>query len=280
MMRRIVEVDELVTYRRQLRRNSLRIGFVPTMGALHDGHLSLVRIAKRHADAVIASVFVNPKQFGPGEDFERYPRDLDSDAHRLALEGCDAVFAPDTGAFYPPGFQTRVSVTEVAQGLCGASRPGHFDGVTTVVAKLFHLVAPDVAVFGEKDFQQLAVIRRMVTDLAFDVDVVGAPIVREDDGLAMSSRNAYLSPEERARALALSRGLFAAQSAHARGERDAAALVAVARAELDAAGIAPEYLELRDAGDLAPVARVEGPSVLLVAARVGATRLIDNVRLG
>jgi pantoate--beta-alanine ligase len=278
-MHRFVRPDDLVRHRRRLRQDGLRIGFVPTMGALHAGHRSLVRIAKQHADVVVASVFVNPKQFGPNEDFARYPRDLEADAQLLDREGCDLLFAPEVDALYPPGFQTEVRVPELSRGLCGDHRPGHFDGVATVVAKLLNLVGPHVAVFGEKDFQQLAVIRQLVADLSIDVEIVGAPIVREPDGLAMSSRNAYLSPEERSRALSLSRGLFAARDAYAAGERDAPRLLAAARAPMRKTGVEPEYLELRSFHDLAPLERADGPCAVLVAAPVGRTRLIDNVIL-
>jgi pantoate--beta-alanine ligase len=276
-MLRVERPDELVRHRKRSKGST--VAFVPTMGALHAGHLSLVRLAKQHADTVIASVFVNPKQFGPGEDFARYPRDLEADARLLDAEGCDLLFAPRVDALYPRGFQTEVRVPELSRGLCGDHRPGHFDGVATVVAKLLNLARPDVAVFGEKDFQQLAIIRRLVTDLSLDVRILGAPIVREPDGLAMSSRNAYLSADDRARAASLSRGLFAAKAAYAAGERGASALLAVARAELEAASVVPEYLELRSFEDLRPLDRAEGPSVLLVAAQVGTTRLIDNLVL-
>lgn len=279
-MERCVRIDELVRRRRRLRQEGLRIGFVPTMGALHEGHSALVRVAREHADHVVVSIFVNPKQFGPAEDLARYPRDLEGDAERLEREGCDTLFAPEAEAMYPPGFETRVSVPETASGLCGAQRPGHFDGVATVVAKLFNIVAPDVAVFGEKDFQQLAVIRRMVADLAFELEIVGVPTVREPDGLALSSRNVYLSPEERARALSLGNGLSAARAAHAAGERRPGVLIAAARAPMAAARVEPEYLELRSFDDLRPVERADGPCVLLVAAKIGGTRLIDNVILG
>jgi len=278
-MERILSGAALVERRRDLRARDLRVGFVPTMGALHEGHLSLVALARARADFVIASIFVNPKQFGPDEDFERYPRDLGRDAEQLAGAGCDALFHPDVEDFYPPGFETTVSLSNITRGLCGDHRPGHFDGVATVVAKLFNLVAPHVAVFGEKDFQQLALIRRMVADLSFDVEVVGAPIVREPDGLARSSRNVYLSTADRERARSISRGLFAARAAFESGVVDARALLDLAGAEMDGAGVRPEYLELRSSVDLTRRDRVDGPSVLLVAALVGSTRLIDNVRL-
>lgn len=258
----------------------LRVALVPTMGALHDGHLSLVTLARARAEVVVASIFVNPKQFGPSEDFSRYPRDLEGDGAKLASAGCNVLFAPEVAEIYPAGFQTVVSVTSASRGLCGDLRPGHFEGVATIVLKLFSIVRPDVAIFGEKDYQQLTVLRRMTADLALDVEIAGAPLMRDPDGLAMSSRNAYLTADERVRALSLSAGLRAAAAAHDRGERSAAALLQIARAPLDFAGVEPEYLELRSAGDLTPLTQVDRPAVLLVAARVGKTRLIDNWILG
>ena len=265
---------------RPLQAGGLRVGCVPTMGALHAGHLSLIAEAKRRAEVVVATIFVNPLQFGPTEDLAKYPRQLERDAEQLAAAGCDVLFAPDPSEMYPSGFQTSVEVAEVTQGLCGAIRPGHFRGVTTVVLKLLSIVRPDVAVFGEKDYQQLTVIRQMARDLALDVEIVGGALVRDPDGLAMSSRNAYLSADDRARALSLSRGLAAAAALHAAGTRDAVALLAAARAPLEAAGLVPEYLDLRAADDLRPLDRADVPAVLLVAARVGSTRLIDNQKLG
>ncbi|MCK6544704.1 pantoate--beta-alanine ligase [Myxococcota bacterium] len=278
-MQIIRSIAALKTHLRAIQGDGLRIGLVPTMGALHPGHVSLVQHAKRHADVIVASVFVNPTQFGPNEDFSRYPRDLEGDAAKLAAGGCHVLFAPDVAEMYPEGFQTEVQVTRVSRGLCGDRRPGHFQGVATVVLKLFSIVRPDVAVFGEKDFQQLTVLKTLARDLSLDVEVLGAPLIRESDGLAMSSRNVYLSAEDRARALSLSRGLFAAKAALDAGEQDGAALVANAQAELDRAGITPEYLEVRDFTTLEPLATVSGPSVILVAARVGTTRLIDNLIL-
>jgi pantoate--beta-alanine ligase len=260
-----------------------RLALVPTMGYLHDGHLSLLREARLRADAAgrrglsLASIFVNPTQFGPGEDLARYPRDLPGDLEKCAAAGVDWVLAPDDpAAMFAPDHQTWVTVERTSQGLCGASRPGHFRGVATVVAKLFHLTRPHVALFGEKDYQQLAVIRAMVRDLALGLEVVGMPIVREPDGLARSSRNAYLSPDERRRALALSQALAEARETAARGERDPAALAARARARLEAAQARVDYVELVHPASLAPVARAEPGTVLLLAAFVGRTRLIDN----
>lgn len=263
-----------------------RVALVTTMGFLHDGHASLLREARRRADQggrrglAVATIFVNPTQFGPNEDLARYPRDLEGDLARCAAEGIDAVLAPARAeAMFAPDHQTWVTVERASQGLCGASRPGHFRGVATVVAKLFNLTQPHVALFGEKDFQQLAVIRAMVRDLAFPVEIVGMPIVREPDGLARSSRNAYLSAEERGRALALSAALREAAQAAADGRREAAALRARARERLEAAGLRVDYVEVAHPDTLAAVDRAEPGSVMLLAAFAGTTRLIDNARL-
>jgi pantoate--beta-alanine ligase len=253
------------------------------MGYLHDGHLSLMREARRLAGApglALATIFVNPTQFGPNEDLSRYPRDLEGDLAKCAAAGIDRVLAPaDPKAMFTPAHETWISVERASQGLCGASRPGHFRGVATVVAKLFNLTLPHVALFGEKDFQQLAVIRAMVRDLSFGVEVVGMPIVREADGLALSSRNAYLSRDDRARALSLSRALLEARDAVSGGERDSEVLRARARERVAAAVARVDYVEIVHPDTLAPVRRAEPGSVMLVAAFVGATRLIDNVRL-
>ncbi len=263
-----------------------RIALVPTMGYLHDGHVSLLREARRRADAgerrglSLATIFVNPTQFGPNEDLARYPRDLEGDLAKCAGAGVDAVLAPeDPAAMYPEGFQTWVEVAEVSRGLCGDRRPGHFRGVATVVAKLLGLSRPHVALFGEKDWQQLQVIRRMVRDLDMGVDVVGMPVIREGDGLAMSSRNAYLSPEERVRATTISRALGSAQLRASGGERDPARLAEGVRSELDAAGFRQDYVELVHPETLRPVERAVPGTRMLVAAFLGRTRLIDNVAL-
>ena len=265
------------------REAGVRIVLVPTMGFLHDGHLSLLREARRRAGAgglAVATIFVNPTQFGPNEDLSRYPRDLEGDLAKCAAAGIDRVLAPaDPALVYHPAHETWVTVEKVSQGLCGASRPGHFRGVATVVTKLFNLTLPHAALFGEKDYQQLAVIRAMVRDLSFGIEIVGMPIVREPDGLALSSRNAYLSAEERLRALALSRALFAARDAAGRGERDAEALRARAREAIAAAGARVDYVEVVHPESLAPLVRAVPGSVMLVAAFVGKTRLIDNVKL-
>jgi pantoate--beta-alanine ligase len=251
------------------------------MGALHEGHLALVREAQRHAEFVVCSIFVNPTQFGPSEDFARYPRDLEGDVQKLL--GASLVFAPDVGAMYPDGDQTRVHVGALTAHLCGPHRPGHFEGVATVVTKLFALTGPCTAVFGKKDYQQLAVLRRVARDLFLPVEVVGIPIVREPDGLAMSSRNAYLSAEERGRALALSRGLSAAARAFEVGERSAGALRRLVHAEVAGAATSIDYVTLADADALVPLddgALVPARAVIAIACRIGHTRLIDNLVLG
>jgi pantoate--beta-alanine ligase len=259
------------------RAQGLAVGMVPTMGALHEGHLSLVRLAKREADRCVASLFVNPKQFAAHEDLDRYPRDEQGDAAKLASAGCDLLWAPATEIMYPAGFSTAVSVSGVSEGLESAIRPHFFGGVATVVTKLLLQALPDVAAFGEKDYQQLLVIRKLVADLDIPVRVLAGETVREPDGTAMSSRNAYLTPAERAVAGRLNKLLFAAA-----GTLEAGALVAptleALRADLARAGFdAVEYAELCDAGTLAPVAALDRPARLLAAVRVGATRLIDNV---
>jgi len=258
-----------------------RVAFVPTMGALHSGHLALVREALRLGSFVVVSIFVNKTQFGPQEDFARYPRNLEEDLQKLAPLGVHAVFVPDADEMYPPGEETRVRVGALAEPLCGRFRPGHFEGVTTVVAKLFGAVGACHAVFGRKDYQQLLVVRRMARDLLLPVVVVGHPIVREGDGLAMSSRNAYLSADERSRALALVRGLDAAARRFAEGERSAHALACLAREPIERSATSVDYVAVRDADTLAPIDQeVTGRAVLAVACHVGSTRLIDNVVLG
>lgn len=262
-----------------------RVGFVPTMGALHEGHLTLLDEARRRASFAVVSIFVNPTQFGPNEDFARYPRDLARDVALLAPRGASLVFAPEPGAMYPPGDETRVRVAALAEPLCGAFRPGHFEGVATVVTKLLALVGPSVAIFGRKDYQQLAIIRRLVQDLFLPIEVVGAPIVREPDGLAMSSRNAYLAPDERARALSLSRALAAAHATFAAGERRGAALRDAALAVVAPAVDRMDYVDVTDPDSLASFAApgaapVGARALVAIAAHVGKTRLIDNSVLG
>lgn len=278
-MRTIRTIAELRTALAAEREGGGPVGLVPTMGSLHEGHLSLVRAARERTATVVVSLFVNPAQFAPGEDLDSYPRDEARDAALAEAEGTDLLFAPPVSEIYPDGFDTVVRVrglSEVLDGDPAARSVGHFDGVTTVVTKLFNLVRPDVAFFGQKDAQQALVIRKVVRDLDMDVEVAVCPTVREPDGLAMSSRNAYLTPEDRPRALALHRALQAAEAAVAAGQRDAGAVLAAARAELDAASVEPEYLELRSATDLSPVERVNGSTLLAVAAHVGRARLIDN----
>jgi pantoate--beta-alanine ligase len=260
-----------------------KVGFVPTMGALHRGHLELVREAKRRAQFAAVSIFVNPAQFGPNEDLSRYPRDLTGDLERCATVGTDVVFAPEPSEMYPPGDVTRVRVGTLAEPLCGAFRPGHFEGVATVVAKLFALAAPCVAVFGRKDYQQLRVIERMAEDLLFAVEIVGVPTVRDADGLALSSRNAYLSPEERERARAIPLALGEAWSAFERGERRAGALRDIVASRVTPRATKVDYVAVADPETLAPIddaALLVGPALLALAVFIEKTRLIDNVVLG
>jgi pantoate--beta-alanine ligase len=279
VIRTKAELREALT---EPRRRGDRIGLVPTMGSFHDGHLSLMRRARRDCDLVVVSLFVNPTQFGPGEDLEAYPRDERRDVETAEREGVDLLWAPEPDEVYPEGFGTTVEVdarlTGVLEGDPEHRGPSHFRGVTTVVAKLFNAVQPDVAYFGRKDAQQAVVIERMVRDLDFPVEIEVLPTVREPDGLALSSRNALLSDEERTRALALSHALRAADEAARRGERSSAALTRIVEAELRNAGIEPDYVEARDAEDLSPVAELNGrPLLVAVAARVGRARLIDNI---
>jgi len=262
------------------RHGGKRLGFVPTMGALHEGHLSLMRAAKGACDVVAASIFVNPTQFGPNEDLAKYPRSFERDCERLAKEGVDLVFAPANEEMYPQGVVTWVTVEGLSERLDGRSRPGHFRGVTTVVAKLFHIVEPDAAFFGQKDAAQVAVVRRMVRDLDFAVEIVACPIVREEDGLAMSSRNVYLGGKERKQALVLQRSLMRVKGVWEDGERDAKKLAAAGREEV-AAGtpVRLDYFEIVDANTLEPVEDAVPGTLVAVAAFVGTTRLIDNVVL-
>ncbi|HUM12429.1 MAG TPA: pantoate--beta-alanine ligase [Myxococcaceae bacterium] len=272
---------ELAEWTETARRRGRRVGLVPTMGFLHPGHLSLIEASRSRADSTVVSIFVNPTQFGPSEDLARYPRDLEGDLHQCREARVDAVFTPDAGAMYPPGHRTFVEVTHLQDRLCGARRPGHFRGVATVVTQLFALARPHLGVFGEKDWQQLQIIRRLAVDLHLGVEVVGMPIVREPDGLAMSSRNAYLSGPERARALALSRGLRAARDRWATGVRGVEGLREAVRGELRAGEVREDYVELVHPGTLEPLERAEQPEArLLVAGFVGTTRLIDNTAVG
>ena len=274
ILRTITEVRAAV---RDAKAAGESVGLVPTMGAFHDGHLSLMRAARQANDLVVVSLFVNPTQFAANEDLSTYPRDEVRDAALADAEGVDILFAPEPAAIYPDGFATTIHVAGITETLDGASRgPHHFDGVATVVTKLFGIVQPDVAYFGQKDAQQVLVVRQVVRDLDLDVHIEACPIVREPDGLAMSSRNVYLDAEARAQATALSRALDAADRVHRSGERDADRILSAAESVLAKAGIDAEYLELRDAETLQPVTRVGRDALLLVAARVGAARLIDN----
>jgi pantoate--beta-alanine ligase len=279
-VRTVAELRELLTPERRAGRG---IGLVPTMGCFHDGHISLMRQARADNEFVVVSLFVSPAQFGPGEDFAGYPRDEQRDTELAEVEGVDILFSPPVEEVYPDGFDVAVAVgslTETLEGDEAQRGAEHFQGVTTVVTKLFNMVGPDVAYFGQKDAQQALVIRKLVRDLDIPVRIEVCPTIRDADGLALSSRNAYLSPDERERALALSRALRAAEAAVESGTREAAAVVAAARDELARAGVEPDYLQLRSATDLSPVERVNGSTLLAVAARVGRARLIDNAILG
>ncbi len=275
-MRTIRTIKELRTHLQQERKNGRTIGLVPTMGAFHAGHTSLMNQARQENDVVVVSLFVNPTQFGPTEDLAAYPRDEAKDAETAAAAGTDVLFAPPTEEVYPPGFATTVSVSGISEPLEGAHRPGHFDGVATVVTKLLNMVQPDTAYFGQKDAQQALLIRRLARDLDIPARIAVCPTVREPDGLAMSSRNAYLAPADRERAVALRRALDAAEAAVAAGERDAAAVAAAARGAMEPYGVEPEYLALVASDTLAPVDRIDGEVLVALAARVGPARLIDN----
>lgn len=282
-MRGMHVTRDIATTRREIagaRARGQRVGLVPTMGYLHAGHLSLVKAARREQTYTVASIFVNPTQFGPHEDYDRYPRDTAGDLDKCAAAGVELAFVPSREDMYRPGATTTVRVAGLTDTLCGPHRPGHFEGVATVVAKLFNIVQPDVAYFGQKDAQQLAVIRRMVRDLDLPIEIVGCPTVREPDGLAMSSRNALLSPDERIRALALSRALHAARELLAAGTRDVASVLERMRqivAEAQPQGV--DYISMVDPETLQPVAEVNGPVLAALAVRIGATRLIDNMLL-
>ena len=280
-MNTVKTVRELRAAVARARSDGKRIGFVPTMGNLHSGHAALVAKAAQRVDFVVASIFVNPLQFGAGEDLDKYPRTLAADQEKLLEAGCHLLFAPNVEEMYPDGMagQTRVSVPQLSEGLCGASRPGHFEGVATVVSKLFNMVQPDLAVFGQKDYQQLAVIRALVHDLNMPIQIIGEPTVRAEDGLALSSRNGYLSPEQRAIAPALYRSLQQIAQAIRGGERDYPKLLAEQQQQLEAAGLRRDYLEIRHAKNLRPATAEDRDLVILVAAYLGSTRLIDNLHL-
>ena len=280
-MQLIETIAEMKAWSRAARVSGATIGFVPTMGYLHEGHLSLMREAQAHADKLVVSIFVNPTQFGPNEDLAKYPRDLPRDTELCASVGVDAIFLPTPAMMYPDGYNTYVNVENLTSGLCGFSRPTHFRGVTTVVLKLFNIVDPDVAAFGCKDYQQLQVIKRMVTDLNLDLKILEGPTVREADGLAMSSRNKYLTAEQRGHALVLSKSLSLAHELYAAGERDPQVIVAAVK---DLIGATPQcmidYVELVDAQNLSAITTLAKPAVLALAVKVGSTRLIDNTVLG
>ena len=279
-MKIIPTIAEMRIASRSARREDKRLGLVPTMGALHEGHLSLVRAARAQSDVVAASIFVNPTQFGPNEDFGKYPRSFERDCELLKKEGVQLLFAPSVEEMYPTGSVTYVTVESLSEKLCGQSRPGHFRGVTTVVAKLFNIVEPDVAFFGQKDAAQVAIIRRMVRDLDMPVEIAVHPIVREPDGLAMSSRNAYLAPQERKAALVLSRSLTTVRNLINQGERNSAKLIAAGRAVFSSEPSARlDYFEIVDPETLDPIAGINEPALVAVAAFLGSTRLIDNVVL-
>jgi pantoate--beta-alanine ligase len=277
VVRSIEEIRRLV---RDAQAAGRRVGVVPTMGALHEGHLSLVEECNRVCEATVVTIFVNPTQFAPHEDFSRYPRTLEADLEKLSAHRVDAVFCPEPGTMYPPGFSTYVEPPEVARPLEGVCRPGHFRGVATVVLKLFHAVPADAAFFGQKDYQQAAVIRRMVADLDVPIEIHVLPTVREPDGLAMSSRNVYLSPDERRRALAISHSLRVAEELAEQGERDAAVIRRRMLEILESGGgDRIDYASIAHPDTLAELERIDGPAVALVAAHVGSTRLIDNCLL-
>lgn len=280
MVKVVTTVEEMQRSAEDLRQAGRRIACVPTMGFLHDGHLSLMRIARSRTDVLVATIFVNPAQFGPGEDFDTYPRNPERDIELCAGERVDVVFMPAVVDFYPHGYQSRVTLEHLPHHLCGLSRPVFFTGVATVVAKLFNIIRPHVAVFGEKDYQQLLVIRRLVRDLNFNIEIIGAPIVREKDGLAMSSRNAYLTPDQRPAALTLSRALGQAGKRVETGERDAARILKEAG---DLIAAHPEnkidYLTICDPETLIQVEHVDRPALMALAVKVGRTRLIDNTIL-
>ena len=273
----IEDISEMRAWSEAERRRRQRIVFVPTMGFLHEGHLCLVRDARSRGDQVVVSIFVNPTQFGPGEDFAAYPRNFERDRRLLEAEGVDVLFHPSVDQIYPAGAQTFVEVEQLSLPLCGSVRPGHFRGVATIVTKLFNIIRPHVAIFGEKDYQQLQVIRRMARDLSMDVEIIGHPIVREADGLALSSRNAYLTSDERQAAVCLSRALCKAERLVRRGETSAAAIIHLATKELQSEPLANvEYVKLCDAETLDEISDIREPAVLALAVRIGKARLIDN----
>ncbi len=276
-MKIIDTVREMQSYAESLRNSGQRIAFVPTMGYFHEGHLNLMREGRKRGDKLVISIYVNPTQFGPAEDLEKYPRNFDRDSQLARDVGVDVIFFPSNAEVYPEHYQTYVTVEEVTKNLCGMSRPGHFRGVATVCAKLFNMVKPHLALFGKKDFQQLATIKRMVADLNMDLEIVGLPTTREKDGLAMSSRNVYLSPEERESALCLSRSLRQAQTQYEKGERDARRILEAVQTYIESVPFTRiDYVKICDTTTLRDVDSLEKESVLALAVFVGATRLIDN----
>ena len=278
-MKIIENIDEMTSASRTLKSEGKQIAFVPTMGYLHEGHLSLMKEGKKRGDILIASIFVNPTQFNNSDDFDTYPENLKSDKDLLKQCGVDLLFLPKASQIYPPGHQTTVEVKDLSKGLCGGSRPGHFNGVATIVAKFFNIVTPDVALFGEKDFQQLAIIKQMVIDLNFQIEILGMPIVREEDGLAMSSRNARLKPEEKLKAISLYQSLRKGDEICIKGEKDTENIIVGAKKCIDES-IDIDYMEIRDIKTLLPLERVDGEALFAIAAKVGKTRLIDNIIVG
>jgi pantoate--beta-alanine ligase len=277
-MQIVKSIKEMQTFSRGIRAEGKTIGFVPTMGALHEGHLSLVSRSKKEHDITVVSIFVNPEQFGFGEDFNAYPRDTEGDIKKLSTAGVEIVFSPDKNEMYPDGFSTSIDIGNIGRILCGASRPGHFNGVATVVTKLFHVVMPHTAYFGQKDFQQTVVMKKLVRDLNFDIDIVVCPIVRESDGLAMSSRNSYLKPDERKRAAMLYRALKHGEDLIKKGRKDTGQIKSkMARLIQSEKGTLVEYIEIVDPQNLDAMEKIRFPAVICLAARIGTTRLIDNL---
>lgn len=273
-------VKDMQALSTRIKKEGRIISFVPTMGALHEGHLSLMRVAKEKGDFLVVSIFVNPTQFGPNEDFNKYTRDLEGDIKKIREIGVDVVFSPDVNEIYPEGFETYVEVQELQKPLCGQFRPGHFKGVTTVVLKLFNIIKPDIAVFGEKDYQQLLIIKKMVRDLHLEIEIIGMPIIREEDGLALSSRNAYLSHEDRTRALALSESLREIEKRFKEGNKNTNDLVQFGIEILNESHVTDiDYLEIRNGNSLGSAKEAQPGDIVAIAARIGHTRLIDNTKL-
>ncbi|MGB2691734.1 MAG: pantoate--beta-alanine ligase [Thermodesulfobacteriota bacterium] len=279
-MKIVNKLKDMQAFSNSIKKEGKIISFVPTMGALHEGHLSLMRAAKKKGNFLVVSIFVNPTQFGPNEDFNKYTRDLDGDIKKISDIGVDAVFFPDVDEIYPEGFETYVEVGELQKPLCGKFRPGHFKGVATVVLKLFNIVKPDIALFGEKDYQQLLIIKKMVRDLHLEIEIVGMPIIREKDGLALSSRNAYLSDEDRARALALSESLREIEKKYKEGNKNISDLVQLGIGILKKSSINDiDYFEIRNGSSLGSEKEAQPGDIVAIAARIGNTRLIDNTKL-